>query len=176
MLVQDEELQGRHGGHQQGHRLALAPGEGAHLHVQFILQPQAQGGQLGAVEVDPLFVHPEAQAEGLALVVRQGEVLQHGEVGAGAQGGVLIHPAHDGVALVVLLLADALPVQKHIPPVQGDGPAEDVQQGGLARAVAPHDGDKLPVGHREVEVVEEGHLRDGAGIVDFRQVLQLKHG
>ena len=34
------------------------PGEGAHLHVQFILQPQAQGGQLGAVEVDPLFVHP----------------------------------------------------------------------------------------------------------------------
>ena len=46
----------------------------------------------------------------------------------------------------------------------------------LPEPLLPHDGDKLPVGHREVEVVEEGHLRDGAGIVDFRQVLQLKHG
>ena len=87
MLVQDEELQRGHGGHQQGHRLALAPGEGPHLHVQLILQPQAQGGQLGAVEIDALFVHPEAQAEGLPFVVRQGEVLQHGEVGAGPREG-----------------------------------------------------------------------------------------
>ena len=176
MLVQDQEFQGRQGSHQQGHRLALAAGEGAHLDVQLILQTQTQSGQLGPVKVHPLFVHALAQAEALALVVRQGEVLQHGQVGAGAQGRVLVHPANGGVPLKIPLLPDALAVHQHVASVQGDAAADDVQQGGLAGAVAPHDGDKLPVRHGQVQAVKELQLRDGAGVVDFGQVFDLKHG
>ena len=168
VLVQDEEVQRRHGRHEQRHGLPLAAGEGAHFHVELILQAQAQRGQLRAVEVDALAVDPKAQAKALALVVRQGHVFQHGQVGAGPQGGVLIHPADGGVALKVLLLADALAAHQHVAPVQGDGAAEDVQQRGLAGAVAAHDGDELAVVHGEVEVVEQGHFRHGAGVVDFR--------
>ena len=176
VFVQDQKAQGGHSGHQQRHRLPLAAGEGAHAHVQLILQPQAQGGQLVPVVRHPAAVDAPAQTEGLSLVVRQGQVLQHRQVGAGAGGGVLIHPAHGSVALVVLQLGDAFAVHEDVAALDADGPADDVQQGGLAAAVAAHDGDELAVLHRQGEAVEQRLLRDGAGVVDLGDVTQFKHG
>ena len=176
VFVQDQEVEGRHGGHQQGHGLPLAAGQGAHLHVQLILQPQPQGLELRPIEVHALAVHAPPKAEGLALVVRQGQVLQHGQVGAGARRRVLVDPAHGGVALVVLQLGDALAAHQHVAALDGDGAADDVQQGGLAAAVAAHDGHELALLHLQGEVVEQALLGDGAGVVDLGDVTYFKHG
>ena len=176
VFVQDQKLEGRHGGHQQRHGLPLAAGEGAHFHVQLILQPQPQGLELLAVKVHPPPVHAPAQAEGAALVVRQGEVFQHGQVGGGACRRVLIYPAHGGVALVVLLVGDALAAHQYVAALNGNGTADDVQKRGLTAAVAAYDGDELSRLHRQREVVKEPLLRHGAGIIDLCDVPYFKHG
>ncbi len=176
VLVQNQKFQGRHGGHQQRHRLPLAAGESPHPHIQLILQSQAQGGQLLAIEVDTLFIDAPAQAVGPALVIRQGQIFQHGEVGAGAGGGVLVDPAHGGVPLVVLQLGDAPAAHQHVTALDGDRAADDVQQGGLAAAIAAHDGHELALLHCQGEVLEQPLLRQGAGVVDLRDVPYFKHG
>ena len=65
---------------------------------------------------------------------------------------------------------------QHVAPLNGDGAADDVQQGGLAAAVAAHDGHELALLHRQGEVVEQPLLRLGAGVVDLRDVPYFKHG
>ena len=133
-------------------------------------------GQLRAVEIQSLPVHPLAEAEGLALVVGKGQVFQHGEVGGGAEGRVLVDPAHGGVALELLLFLDALPVHQHVAAFHADAAADDVEKRGLAGAVAAHDGNELPVLHPQGEALKEPVLRGGAGMIDLGDVLQLKHG
>ena len=117
-----------------------------------------------------------AQTEGTALVVRQGQIFQHGEVGAGAGSGVLVDPAHGGVPLVVLQLGDAPAAHQHVTALDGDRAADDVQQGGLAAAIAAHDGHELALLHCQGEVLEQPLLRQGAGVVDLRDVPYFKHG
>lgn len=46
VLIQDEKINGGHGGHQQGDRLPLPPGKRPHFDVHFVLQPQPQRRQL----------------------------------------------------------------------------------------------------------------------------------
>ena len=114
-----------------------------------LIAGQHTGLELLAVEVHPPPVYAPAQAEGTALVVRERQVFQHGQVGGGARRRVLVHPAHGGVALVVLLAGDALAAHQHVPSLNGDGAADDVQKRGLAAAVAAHDGDELSFLHRQ---------------------------
>ena len=57
----------------------------------------------------------------------------------------------------------------------GDGAADDVQQGRLAGAVAAHDGHERSVLHGEREMIKQGLLRGGAGIVDLCDLAYLKH-
>ena len=144
--------------------------------VSAVLGSQPQGRQFCPIRVNPLLVHPKPQAKSFPLVVRQGEVLQHGQIGTGAQGGILIYSANGGVPLEILLLSDAFSIHQHVSPVQWDGPAEDIQQRGLSRTIAAHDRDELAVLHREIEPVKQGQLRHRSRIVDFGHIPQLKHG
>ena len=94
MLVEDEELDGRHRGHDQRERLPLPAGEATHLGVHHVFKAQPQGAQQLLVGLDAAAVGAGAQVVPLALVVGQRHVFKDGHRGAGAHGGVLVDAAH----------------------------------------------------------------------------------
>ena len=176
MLIQDEKINGRHGGHQQGHGLPLPAGKRPHLNIHLVLQPQPQGSQLLPVAFPPGVVRAPAQVIGLAFVIRQREILEHGQVGTGTQGGVLVHPAKAAVPHKFLLVQHAFAVNDDIAALDWNAAADDIQQGGLAAAVAAHDGNKLARFHRKVKVPEQAGLSDLAGVIYFGDIFKLQHG
>ena len=176
MLVQDEEVDGGHGGHEQRQGLPLAAGEVAHGHAQLVLQSQPQGGQHVAVGLDAGTVGAAGQAEGTALVVCHGQVFQNGHGGAGALGGILIHPSHAPVAAEFLHFGDVLPADADGSRFHGNGAAEDVQHAGFARAVAAHHRDEGMILNPQAEIMEQAGFMHGAGVVDFGDCVKFKHG
>ena len=97
------------------------------------------------------------------------------------------HEVHGGDSLDVVVdvvagvhdlgqVGDVLAVDLDGAAVHGDAAADDVQHGRLAGAVAADDGDKLAVVYGKAEVLKQAHFVDGAGIVVFVDVIQLKHG
>ena len=79
--------------------------------------------QLVAVFLHPLAVDRRGQAEGLALVVRQRKIFQNGQAGAGAHGGILIHPANAAYAAnIPSLPVISLPPMETLPPSTGREP------------------------------------------------------
>ena len=175
MLVQDQEVNGGHGGHQQRKSLSLSAGETPHRHAQLVLQTQAQGRQHGLVVANAAAVGAGSQAVALSLVVRKGQVLQDGHGGAGTHSRVLIHPADAGIPPEFLHAGDVPAVHENLPVVHGDGAAQDVQQAGLAAAVAAHHGHKAALLDKQVEAGEQARLLNGAGAVGLGYIPQFKH-
>ena len=176
VLVQQQQLGLLQGGHQQGQGLPLAAGEQAYLAGQPILQAQIQDLQqlLILLPLGP----GDAGAEGAALPPAggQGQVLLDLHGGGGAHHGILEHPADE---LGPLVLGQA----GHILPVDGDGAAihridagHQVEQGGLARAVAADHRHEVPVVEGEGHAVHGPLLVDGAGVEGLVDFLDLKHG
>ena len=175
VFVKNEKIYGSERGHDQGHRLALSAGEGAKLIIQLVFQTKAKSGQLLPVKIPALIVGAPAKTEALSLVVGEREIFQHGHVGAGTQSRILIHTSDTAVALELLKGIDPLSVYNDVSVIYRYAAADDIQQGGLAAAVAPHDGDKFLVLYLQAEIVEYAHLGDKAGIIYLLDMAQFKH-
>ena len=176
VLVQQQEPGLLQRGHQQSQGLPLAAGEQAHLAGQPVLQSQIQDFQQLPVLL-PLGAG-DAGAEGAALPPAggQGQVFLDLHGGRGAHHGVLKHPADEPGPLVLRQAG-------HILPADGDGAAvhrvdarHQIEQGGLARAVAADDGGEVPFVEGEGDTVHGPLLVDGAGVEGLINFVHFKHG
>ena len=70
---------------------------------------------------------------------------------------------------------ERLAAHQHLTALNGDGSADDIEQGGLAAAVAADDGDKLTVLDGKIKVFKQTHFGDRAGVIGFRDIFKLKH-
>ena len=71
MLIQNQEFDLCHGGHQKRHGLTLAAGKDPHFYIQLILQPKPQRLKLFPVKINSFFVCAPPQIKGPAFVIRQ---------------------------------------------------------------------------------------------------------
>ena len=97
-------------------------------------------------------------------------------MGAGAHGGILIHPANTPLTLKFRHVRDIFISYINGAGVHRDAAADDVEHGGFAGAVAPHHGHELALFHGQVKVLEQAHLIDGPCVVIFADIVQFKHG
>jgi hypothetical protein len=98
------------------------------------------------------------------------EVLLDGELGH--DGRLLVRDHHAlGQRLAWRVLAAPDAVHAHRAAVRSEGPAEDAEQGALARAVLPRQREDLTVPECEAHVVERTHPRER-----LRDVADLKKG
>ena len=176
MLIQDQEVDGRHGGHQKGHGLPLAAGKASHLYLQLILQAQVQLAKHFPVMIDAGFVCAPSQAKKFSFVVSHCQIFQDRHVGAGTHGRILVNPSDSPKPPVLLFPGDILSVHHNGSGVQVNASADQVQQRSLSGTVASHHGHKLSVLHRQIKILKQAHFIDCARIVIFRDMLQFKHG
>ena len=100
VLIQDEKLNGGHGGHKKRHGLTLAAGENTYFNIHLILQSKAQGAEAFPVKIHPVFVGSGAQVEEFPLIVCQSHIFSNGHGRTGAHGRILVYPADAALALV----------------------------------------------------------------------------
>ena len=112
-------------------------------------------------------VRAPAQVIGLAFVIRQREILKHGQVGTGTQSGVLVHPAKAAVPHKFLLVQHAFAVNDDIAALDWNAAADDIQHGSLTRAIASDHRHELSVLDGQIEIPEQAHLIDRTRIVIF---------
>ncbi len=167
MFVQNQEFDWRKGRHNQSRRLPLSAGKRTQLHMHFILQPKPKDGKLLLIIVLPRLIYATAQPKYAAFMVREGHIFQHRQIRAGAHRRVLINAPNGAVALIILHLCNILPANQHLSAFDGDAPADDIQHGGFAAAVAPNDCYKFPLVHPEVEFIKQTHFCHCAGIIDL---------
>ena len=175
VFIQNQELDGGHGAHQQRHGLTLAAGEIADRNAHLILQTEAELGEHGAVFLRLFAVDAGHEVERLALVVRHGHILQNGHRGARAARGILIDAADAAMALMLRHVGDILVADEDFALVDRDGAADDVEQRRFARTVGADDADELPFRNGEGEIVEQAGLVDRAALVYLDDIAQLKH-
>ena len=176
VLVQQQQLGGDQGGHQQGEGLPLSAGQQPHRLAHPVLQPHAQ--QLQPLGEELLVLSADAAQGGGALrraEVGQSQVLLDGEGGGGAPEGVLEQPPDDPAAPVV-------GHESHVPAPQGDGAGvhgeaarHGVEQGGFPRPVGANDGGEVAGGQMEGEAVQGRLFVDGAGIEGLGDVVHPQH-
>ena len=137
MLVQQEQLGGHHGGHEQCQGLPLTAGEEAHRLAHPVLQAHVQPGQL--LPEERLVGLGDPAEEGPLVLggaeIGQGQVLLDGHVGGGAPHGILEQTADLAAAAVGGQIGDVRPVQADGALIHKEVPRHGVEEGGLARAV-----------------------------------------
>ena len=172
VLVQQQQLGGIHGCHEQRQGLALSAGQQAHRLAHPVLQPHVQQGQ---TVLKPLPVRLRHGGEPPAAARGQGQILLNGHVGGGAPHGVLEQPADLAAALVGGQIGDVLPVQGDGALVHIEVPGDGVEQGGFARPVGAHDGDEIPRRQLERQAAQGLLLVDGPGVEGLGNVLDYQH-
>ncbi len=177
VLVQQEELRGDEGRHQQGQRLTLAAGEQAHRLLHPVFEAHVQQGQL--LPEHFLVLAGDAGEDGVGGCARpevgQREVLLDGHVRRGALEGVLEEVADDPAALKFGREGDVLPAQLDAALVGDEAAGDGIEQGGFARAVGADDGGEVPRFHLQADAVQRHLLVDGAGVKGLVQILQFQH-
>ena len=176
VLVQEQQLRVREGGHEQRERLALTAGKQANLAAHAGLQAQAQRGeQLGVLL---LLLGGDAPGEAAALAAALGErqVFLDPHVGRGSAHRVLEHTAQ-------ILGARGLGEATHVHATQLDHAGiqrvharDHVQQRGLAGAVAADHGHEVAVRELQVHARERALLVDRSLVERLGDVRELKHG
>ena len=176
VLIQQQQLGGDQGGHQQGQCLTLAAGQKTHHGVHPVLQPQTQLGQL-LPEFLPLCRgnHGKGGAGVGGPEIGQGQVFLNGHVGGGAFQGVLEHPADEFAPLIVRQPGDVHSVQNHLAGIRLKGSGDGVEHGGFACAVGAENGDEVPGGQMEAQIVQGPLFIHGAGGKGFGDVVQSQH-
>ena len=96
--------------------------------------------------------------------------------GGGTHHGVLEHAPDVLCALMLRQAGDVLPVHEDLAHINGPHTGNGVQHGGLARAVAADNGDKIAVLQGQLQPAQGNLLVDGAGIKGLVNVFDLKHG
>jgi hypothetical protein len=140
-----------------GHALLLAAGELAR--VLLLVAVQREEGE----EFRDLFL--DGPVRDLAEPQPEGEVLEHGHV----RPEVVALEHHGRRPLLGRQLRDVLPAQDHLPPVRVQESAHGAEDGGLAAARRPQEGDELGLGHLEVDVADPFPVA-----VQFRESHQLQ--
>lgn len=176
VLIQQQQLGGNQGSHQQRQRLALAAGEQTHHRVHPVLQPQSQLGQF-LPELPALCGrdHGEGRPGFGGPQVGQSQIFLNGHVGSSPLQRVLKHPADEFTALIVREPGDVLPVQGHSSGIRLEGSRNGVEHGGLACAVGAQDGDEIPGSQVEAQIVQRPFFVDGARGKGDGDVVQCQH-
>ena len=177
VLVQQEQLGGHHGGHEQCQGLPLTAGEEAHRLAHPVLQAHVQPGEL--LPEERLVGLGDPAEEGTLVLggaeIGQGQVLLDGHVGGGAPHGVLEQTADLAAAAVGGQIGDVRPVQADGALVHKEVPRHGVEEGGLARAVGAHDGHEVSLGQSHGQAVQGLLLVDGAGVEGLGDLVQFQH-
>ena len=178
-LVEEEHVGPRHQEASEGHTAPLAAGEGA---AALVRVGDVQGVESALDQVLDVVASPrleflleDVEAREQLLELRALSARRHGVVHALDPGEGLIaplepaadHVANDrvGVHLRLLLeVADApAALHGHRALVGGLDPAEDLEQGGLPRAVATDESDAFAVGELEIDALEQGAVVEALG-------------
>ena len=175
MLVQQEELGFVHGGHQQGQRLTLTAGQQAHTGGQTVFQAQVQGLEQFPVLFPLGLGDADAQGAGLAAAGSQRQILFDLHGGGGAGHRILEHTADVGSTLMLAQAGDVHAVDDNFAFIHRPHTGHGVQHGGLARAVAADDGDKIALVQLQVQAVQGRFLVHGACVEGLGNILDLKH-
>jgi hypothetical protein len=94
---------------------------------------------------------------------------------SGAERRILVDPADAPVPHEVFHFRNVFPVDYHLPGVDVDGTADNVQHRGFAGSVGADDGHELSRLHGQAEVLEEADLIDGARVKGFVYMPQFQH-
>ena len=177
MLVQQQELGGNEGGHEQGQRLPLAAGKQSHRLLHAVLKAHIQQRQLFAEHFLVLAgdAGEDGVGRGAGTQIGQRKVFLNGHVGCRALERVLKQVADDLAALVLRRKGDVLSAQQNAALVGNKAAGDGVEQGGFARAVGAHDGGKVPGFHVQADTVQGHFFIDRAGVESLVQIVQLKH-
>ena len=177
VLVQQQELGGNKGGHEQGQRLPLAAREQTHRLLHPILKAHVQQGKFFPEQL--LILAGDAGEDsvggGSCPEIGQRKVFLNGHIGGRALEGVLEQVADDLAALILRRKGNVLPAQHDAALVGNETAGDGVEHGGFARAVGAHDGGKVARLHVQAHTVQ-GHLFvDGAGVKGLVQIVQFQH-
>ena len=177
VLVQQQQLGGDKGSHEQGKRLPLSAGEQPHRLLHAVLQTHVQQSQLFAEK--RLILAGNAGEDGVGRSacpqVSQRQIFLDGHVGRGALERVLEQMPDDLAALVLRRKGDVLPAQQNAALVGDKAAGNGIEQGGFARAVGAHNSGKISGFHLQAHAGKRHLFVDGAGVKGLVQVVQLQH-
>ena len=106
---------------------------------------------------------------------RQGEVFLNGHMGGAAAHGVLKQTADLPGALIFRQEGDIFPTQVNAAAIGEKAAADGVKEGGFACAVGADDGDEIPRGQVQTQVLQGYLFIDGAGVEGLGNVFNLQH-
>ena len=177
VLVQQQELWGNEGGHEQGQRLPLAAGKQTHRLLHPVLKAHIQQGKFFPEQL--LILAGDAGEDrvgsGSRPEIGQRKVFLNGHVGGRALEGVLEQVADDLAALILGRKGNVLPAQHDAALVGNETAGDGIEHGGFARAVGAHDGGKVACLHVQAHTVQGHFFVDGAGVKGLVQVVQFQH-
>ena len=154
VLIEQQQIRLTQGRHQQGQRLTLTAGQQADLARHAVLQTQTERCQLFAIERALLIRDARAEAALLAAAIRQRQIFLNAHRSGGAHHRVLKYSAEETRTLVLGQTGQVIAVQMDHAGIHRIHACNEVQRGGLARAVAADDGDKIAVLEGQVQVVD----------------------
>ncbi len=175
MFVQQQELRLLQGGHQQRQCLTLSAGQKTCLHGHPVFQAKAQNFQPFPVKGPLLFRHAPPKAPLLSPAIGKGQIFLNLHIGGRAHHGVLEYPPDKGRAAKFRQAGHVRPVDEDAPLIHGPHARHRVEHGGLARAVAANDGDKIPLAKVEVKALKGFFFVDGAGVKGLADMVDVKH-
>ena len=155
VLVQQQELGGNEGGHEQGQRLPLAAGKQPHRLLHPVLKAHIQQGKFFPEQL--LILAGDAGEDsvggGSCPEIGQRKVFLNGHIGGRALEGVLEQVADDLAALVLGRKGNVLPAQHDAALVGNETAGDGVEHGGFARAVGPQQTTDLAICHGKRDIV-----------------------
>ena len=177
MLVQQQQLGGDEGRHQQGQRLTLPAGEQPHRLLHPILQPEAKLGEPFGKE-RAVLAGDAREGRGMPGRPQKGQrkVFLDRHVGGCAAQRVLKHPPDGLGALEIRQEGDVLTVQRDRAGIGDELTGDGVEKRGFARAVGADDCGEIPLRQMEIHPLQRHLLIDGAGIEGLTDIFQFKHG
>ena len=175
VFIQNQKFNRSQRCHNQRCRLSLSAGKRPQLDIHFIFQTQPQNGKLFLIEIFSCLIHTPAQTEGLALIIRQRHILKHCQIWTGACRRVLIDTPNGAISLKILHFCNILAANQHLSFLNGDAAADDIQHGGFARSITADNRNKFAVVHSQIKILKQQCFGNGAGIIDFFDMLQFKH-
>ena len=177
MLVQQQQLGGDEGRHQQGQRLTLPAREQPHRLLHPILQPKAKLGEPFGKE-RAVLAGDAREGRGMPGRPQKGQrkVFLDRHMGSCAAQRVLKHPPDSLGALEIRQEGDILTVQRDRAGIGDELTGDGVEKRGFARAVGANDRGEIPLRQMKIHPLQRHLLIDGAGIEGLTDIFQLKHG
>ena len=175
VLVQQQKVGLLQRRHQKRQRLTLAAGQQADLAGHAVLEAKAERCELFPINLALLVGDAVAQAAPLAAAIGEREVFLDAHSGGSAHHRVLKHAAKEARALMLWQSGQTKAVEANEARIHRIHTRNQVERGGLARAVAADDRDEIAVFQRQVETVDRTLFVDRARVERLIDALQFKH-